>query len=143
MFKKFFRFFFNPKAWMGYDHLVAQNRFLRNTLKKIFIPGQASHTESFKEAVQRLQLSEQALKEKMNSFKRLSTFFIAMSLIVFLYAIYLYSQALYFPALITVLLGFVLVVQSFRYHFWYMQIRKEKLGCTFREWLQFILKGSR
>jgi len=57
---------------------------------------------------------------------------------VLIYAFYHLWMGHYLPILPSIVLSCVCLAQAFRYHFWYVQLKIGKLGCTFDDWLDYM-----
>lgn len=140
--KKIIKSFFNVPRWMGYPHLAKTSRSVFSLIQKYFTPRQPQNSESFEEAMQRLNLTPTDLVERVKQFRRLIWVWFFLFILTVSYSIYLLSEnALrgFFPG---IGIATITLTQIFRYHFWIFQIEERRLGCTFRDWLfsQFLFK---
>ena len=86
-----------------------------------------------------LVTEEQLAKaKKMSLF--MSKFSLFISIFIIFYLIYATIKCYYIVVFMSFLLLLVTLSLSFRYHFWYMQIVKRRLGCTFNDWLLFTFR---
>jgi intracellular multiplication protein IcmV len=135
--------FFNPRAWLGYDSLKDQTRtiwtFVRAATTTATPP---ENPETFEEAMERLNLTEDSLQTVASRYLAYAAFFVALTGVNLIYAIYL---LFHHKAFLGLILGLavcaLLLAQAFRYHFWYFQIANRKLGCTLEEWRTGKVKG--
>ena len=129
--------FFNPSQWIDYEGLQAQNRALWLTIKNLFRLEKSERVETFEEAVQRLNLTEEDIQKAYRDYRIYSIFFFALGITLFVFAFYLLLVHSSFHAWVLALCAsaFSLTV-AFRYDFWAFQIKHRKLGCTFAEWRQ-------
>lgn len=138
---RFFTKAFNFRAWLNYDNVKEMVLSFFDIVSKLFIPETPKKVESFEKAIQRLSLSEEAIEQQKRGFYRLS---ILMSVITFLLLSYT-AFHIYYLNYNAIILSFVVMLialsLAFRYHFWYFQLKKRKLGCTFKEWLNEGLLG--
>ena len=127
--------------WLGYEYLKATSMRTFDIVRENFLPEQATSSETFEEALHRLQLTESLLKQRIKEFQRLLWFHLALTAGVIGYALYMASQ----HALIATLVAFCLSIwcagQAFRYHFWLFQMQHRKLGCTLSEWFNSEIKS--
>ncbi len=134
---------FNAADWMGYRHIESSAKFLKQAVDEIFVPPPPGGTEDFSNAVESLGLTNDELVKKRRSLFRLSVIFVCLGFLVFCYALFhlleLHYRA-FFPSLV---LSGVCWAFAFRYHFWYFQIRVQRLGCTFHDWLNYIFPGKK
>ncbi len=143
--KKFGKRFLNPSAWMGRERLGDTARDIKDHAQRMFtVDDKASMAETFSGVVSRLKLSEKDIKSRTRNLGALAIFFGFVSLLLagyFFYNIWhgnVLASLMSF-GLCTALLGF-----TFKYHFWYFQMKERKLGCTTQEWWDYgILRKKR
>jgi intracellular multiplication protein IcmV len=132
--------FFNPKGWLGWDRLKAQNLWLWGTLRTLFTPAQPARAETFEAAMQRLNLTEEDVKEGAINYRYYALGFFALAVIAFAYAFYLLFRHVTITGF---LLGLAVTAlfcsQAFQYDFWSLQMRRRKLGLTFEDWKRDVL----
>jgi intracellular multiplication protein IcmV len=90
----------------------------------------------------RLNLTEQDIQKRQLEFRRLLILYVACAVFLFCYAFYLAWQRSVHGATACFVITIVSLTQVFRYHFWMFQLKKRKLGCTFREWWDSNLIGG-
>lgn len=98
------------------------------------IPKGPASSETFEEALERLNLSEADIERRKIQFQKLSRIYFVLGIIVALYTIYLAFQKAFFPTIGCIGVFLIIFSQYFRYNFWLFQINERRLGCTFREW---------
>lgn len=142
LFKVTRKTFLDPAGWLDLDTLKNQNRTIFQTIKNIFSVNKPLREETFEEAVERLQLTEEDIQYSFKTYKQYAIWFSVLGLLVFLYAFYLIFR---YSSITGWLLGIatsaLLFSQAFKYDFWAFQIKSRKLGKTFDEWKQNILGG--
>jgi len=138
-----FKRLFNFAAWLDVERIKVFTRYLFNAIKNIFVPNVPTETESFAAAKTRLKLSDSELIAREKGLLRLSLAMVGMSVVVFIYAIYLFCIGSIKGGILGVVLMFIALVLAFRYHFWYFQIKERKLGCTIQEWFKQGLMGDK
>jgi intracellular multiplication protein IcmV len=133
-----FVFYIRPKQWISWDLFKASSLNTYNILKDVYRVPTASKIESFNQAVIRHQLNELQIETIKNRFYFFSMFFLMCSIGIFIYALegFLHQQIM--KGIVASCLVLFLAAQSFRYHFWYFQICKKKLGCTLTDWVNFV-----
>ncbi len=132
--------FFNPSAWFAYDVLQTQHQVIKENFRSVFTIDKPAREETFEEAIQRLGLTEEDVKQRMSSSIRFAVIFFITGLLLFFYAFYLLFRYKYIlPWLMGVAASGILFAQAFKFHFWFSQMRERKLGLTFSEWLDGIL----
>jgi len=132
---------FNVKQWADWDRTKASTLYLANGIKKYLVPQRAKATESFATAVKRLNLSDTELLKRQHGLLRSCLIMLVFAFFMFFYSMYL----LYTLKIKAFCLSFVVMMLAltfaFRYHFWYFQMKKRKLGCSFKEWYEQGLRG--
>lgn len=127
--------FFNPRRWFQYDTLKGQVLYLYDFGKQVFTAATPEREETFEEAMERLNLTESDIQTTANNYFLYSIVFLVIAVIAFIISFYFLIVHSSISAWILGLAGTaLLVVQAFRFHFWYFQIKHRKLGCTFEEW---------
>ena len=142
---------FFKRRYQNTKQLVNQGlgtAFLKNSTVMIFdtvssfFKKRAVRKETFAQASQRLQLSDEDLKERAFGLKREIFIYSLSAILILIYAIYLgISGDSLFSITITLLVSGSLATCAFRSHFWLFQLRQKKLGCTMKEWLDSTVKG--
>ena len=140
--RRFFGSITNVKRWVAVSDIKTYGSGIFGIAKRIFSPKNPDHTETFEEAQKRLNLTEQDLKKKEKQFLLMSIFYLFISLVL---ACYLFHLLLH-GHISSVLMCFSIIVAVLAYalreNFWYMQIKKRKLGCNLKDWVIFICKGA-
>ncbi len=121
-------------SWLGYSHVRTGAGAIKETAKQLFVVTEAGRKETYDEAVQRLNLSEERIAQQYKIFRRLLIVFLLLSLVIFFYAIFMVMRGTVFGFVFSMLLMILSLGNAFRYHFWMFQIKHKKLGCTFKEW---------
>ncbi len=124
----------NVKAWMGWDIIKTSSRYVYNLGKNLFVPQKAGHTETFQEALARLNLSEADLQVRQKEFMRLFLVYGAIGAGIVAYSVYLFYIMNFMGGLLAIVVAALAFAMAFRYHFWVFQIKHKKLGCSVREW---------
>lgn len=135
--------FVNPTGWLGYDMLKEQTSTILSFLKAGVAPSKTGRTETFDEAIARLEIDPKDLKQTANTYLVYSAVFLGVAILDFFYGFYLlfYHGAFLGFVVAGSLLG-LLLVQSFKYSFWSYQIKQRRLGCTFKEWRNSLFKSG-
>jgi intracellular multiplication protein IcmV len=120
--------------WMSLDYISETTSRFKGIIKDTFTPQKASRSETFEQALKRLELTEDDINDRKREFKRLVATFLAISLAVICYGFYLALTGNVFSAFVTLALSLFSLSQAFKYHFWLFQIKHRKLGCTLKEW---------
>jgi len=131
----------NVPAWVGYDRLASSTRSIWDVIKGLFFPAKAEREETFEQAMERLNLTEEVLKQRVKEFHNLIFMWAVIFCGVVGYAIYLAWQGSWIGFIPAIAISLIPIAQMFRYHFWVFQIKQRKLGCTFKEWLNSSFTG--
>lgn len=127
---------FRADRWF---HLEERNRSLSRTMaiiRGLFQPlFSVGIEESYEQAIDRLGLSEEDIDNIRAQFSLNVFIFATCTLSFFIYSVYLISQNSLHGFFIAFSMSLYSGMQMFRYHFWLFQLRKQKLGCSFQEWL--------
>jgi len=126
---------FNPKTLLGYDQLKSGSQVITSAFHENFSVKSASRQETFEEALLRLNLTEAEIAQRGRFMHGLSLFFLLATLIVYSYVSYLLWVGSWLAAFTGAAIGTYTIAQTFRYHFWFFQIKRRQLGCTFKQWL--------
>lgn len=141
--RKFFGSFFNVRKWVSYDELVTNTENALGFFKKFFSrPKKEQIKESYEKAIARMALNENQLTERKKVLLKSAMIYFAVALLMTIYFIHLILSYRFLAACLT--LGIITPVSliGYREHFWYMQMEKKKLGCTFKDWLDFVLRRN-
>ena len=92
--------------------------------------------ETFEQAIQRANLSEDDLKKLSRRFIHQVYLYLGATFFGFIYAFYLLFNVNIVSGLLVIMLALYLIIKAYRAHFWYFEIKNRKLGCGFREWLR-------
>lgn len=127
--------FFNPRGWLDWDTLVAQNKYLWSVLKGLFFPAPPGVARNFEEAMQEYGLTEADVAEGITTYRTLAFVFFILGLCLLTYAVYLLVRYLSAGgALLSIAVAVLLFSQAFKYDFWALQMRRRHLGLTFSDW---------
>jgi len=125
---------FDVRAWSDFDRVRDTTLFINDSIKKLITPKEAAYSETLEEAARRLNLSQDDLIKKRADFFRLAAFMGVFATLIASYFIYLAVHGYWRGAMVASSLMGVCIALTFRYHFWYFQLKKAKLGCTLKEW---------
>lgn len=133
----------NVRKWFDWERMKAFTMYLVNGFKRLFVPQNPTHVESFDEAAKKLKLNETDLLLKQNALFRLSIIMLIAAFIIFGYMGYQLFYGTFKATIISLVVVLIALVLAFRYHFWYYQIKHRKLGCTIKEWYRQGLLGEK
>jgi hypothetical protein len=120
--------------------LVEQVSFIKKIGSGLFRIKRTDRSDSF-ENLENLGVTADKVQEARQAFKRLFILFLGISGLVLIYFFYHLFEAHFFTAVISFAVFMMCLSQAFKYHFWFVQIEKKKLGCSFGEWLDYTLKA--
>jgi intracellular multiplication protein IcmV len=142
----FFGSIFNIREGVGYDQIASYGNIIKDTAKDVFTrPKMPEKIESFDDLAKRLNLSDSEIEKRAKGFLYYMLVYIIISLCLFGYFIYLLAKtgSSILAILVSFALGFAMLANAFRESFWYMQMKKRKLGCSMKEWFDFVLNRRR
>ena len=134
---------FNFRSWLDWDRVKEFTSYLFNAFKKFFVPQRNQTGETFEAAKKRLKLTDNDLLSRQKGLLRLSILMMCLSVLVFGYSVYLFTRGGYQGGIVGLVVMLIALVLTFRYHFWYFQIKERKLGCTIQEWFNHGLRGGK
>ncbi len=127
--------FFNPSGWFGYAMFMDQLKTSWQIVKGLFVVATPERKETFEEAMQRFQVTDENVNETAKNYLFYSLAFLALGSASFIYAFYLLIlRGTLTGWLLAMAVVALFLSQAFRFNFWYFQIKHRKLGCTFEEW---------
>lgn len=141
--RKWIKNTFQIRFWLDESRIKAFFLYILDVLKRLLIPQKQVPEESFAQAKKRLKLTDELLEKRKRSLFILSVFMIFLAILIISYAIYQMTQGGYLGAIVGFSVSVIAFALAFRYHFWYFQFDQEKLGCSFKVWLQEGLLGGK
>lgn len=133
-FKTAFSNIFKFRYWLDFDRNRNFALYVVQVMKRILYPEAPELTETFGQAKKRLHLTDEILLKQQTSLFRLSILMSIWAFFGFIYMFYQLFSAHFLAALISLVLTGLALTLAFRYHFWYFQIKKKKLGCSLHTW---------
>lgn len=134
--------FVNFPRWMGLTQVWANGRAIVKMLKDLRVHRPPTHTESFEEAIQRLNLTEEDVKERIRHCFILTIVYTTATLFFLFYTIYMVIHG-HLGMILGILLTALMATFAYREHFWYFQMKTRSLGNGFKDWLFYLLRGKR
>lgn len=129
--------FVDPRSWLGYDALKEQSIGLWGFIKNLFVPAKAARVETFEQAMERLHISQDDLKNSEESYRAFAWVFAILTGLMGVFGFYALLHHGSLPSLIlSFAVAALFAAQAFRFSFWAFQIKVRQLGCTFEEWRQ-------
>lgn len=126
---------FKVTSWMGLDQIKSIGRNTADLGNQLFTPDQANYTETFEEAMIRLNITEEQLNQRRREFTILMIIYILIACGLFSYSIYvIYAHKNIMGFIMSFAITLFALTHVFKYHFWLYQIRHKKLGCSLKDW---------
>jgi len=136
--------FINPREWLGYDSLKGQTQTIRSFIKDAATVQKPERTETFQEALSRLDIKDEELKSTAKTYLTYAFIFLGLAIVDFSYGLYLlFHHGAFLGLVLSLAVCALLLAQAFRYHFWFFQIKSRRLGCTVQEWRDDLLGKKR
>jgi len=136
--------FFNPSSWVDAEGIKATTLTLYNILRSITIVPEPGTTETFEEALKRLNLSEKEIAIRMTRYRFYALLFVIGAFFSFFYGFYLLFRFHTFTAwLITTGMAGLFFSQAFQYDFWAFQMRRRQLGLSFSQYKAYLLNDEK
>lgn len=132
----------NFRAWIDYDRSKAALKYITDGLKRLFVP-QVQQARDFEEVVEEYGLTEETLQKRAQSLRKIAIRMLFIACLIFAYTIYLLFTGIFMAFILSLVVTCIALTVSFRYHFWYFQIKQRKLGCTIGEWYRIGIKGEK
>lgn len=134
---------FNWRVWSDWDRTKSFYRYIIDSIKKLFVPQPKHAEESFTEVVKRLKLSPDDVLARKQGLFRITILMLFIAFLLFCYAVYQLFHGWLLGTILSFIIMSLALVLAFRYHFWYFQIKQQRLGCTIREWFEVGLLGKK
>jgi intracellular multiplication protein IcmV len=140
------------RTWFDWERMKSFTLFVGNGLRGLFMMDTENKkttkdnlplTESFNSAKQSLNLTDADLIIRQKALLKLSILMATIAILIFSYSIYQFFYGTLRAGFISLVIMMIAVALSFRYHFWYYQIKSHKLGCSVHEWFRKGLLGEK
>lgn len=134
-----FRQMVNVSGWMGFKNLKQTGADIVKNFKEINETDTVKRKETFEEAMHRYSMDEIKIQNRIKQCYYTAWVYAAVALILFMYGVYLLFLGTWLGTLVAFILTALAGALAYRESFWYFQMTIRKLGCTFKEYLAFIL----
>lgn len=131
------------QTWVSWDAIKTNSGYVKENTRSLFVIQKPEHTETFEEAMKRLNLTEADIEVRKSAFLRLAIIIGACGIFALLYTLYLLWHASFASAALAFVVTLLCAATAARYHFWYFQVKNHKLGCTIKEWLNEKVSGDK
>ncbi len=138
------KFMFDIPTWVGSDFIMDSTHWLIDRIKRVFFSsrwGEGVFHETFEEATHRLNLSEQDLVKQQKNFYQASFLFLGLAILTIFYFAFLWHRSSWLVLLVTLIVFVLFLLQAYFYSYWCFQIKRRRLGNTFRDWFNWMLRG--
>lgn len=129
----------NFPRWMAASEVREKGQNIVDLAKDLTKVEESTRFETFTQAKARLNLTDAEIRAQMKTRKTTGFVFAGIGGLLFLYALVSLWQQSFMALLVSLMLSLIAFVLAFRESFFYMQMKKQKLGCTLAEWVDFIL----
>ncbi|WP_119342956.1 hypothetical protein [Facilibium subflavum] len=129
------------KNSFDFKGVVNQQKVILQHFKKMFSLSKPKYTHSF-EQLDDIGIDKLKLANLVQRFSLLYRFFFFGGIAMLTYALCLLAYGYIWAFLLSVSLTFVFLSHAFKFHYWVVQIKKHKLGCSIKEWWQYLLGGQ-
>ncbi len=136
--------FVNFPNWLGWQNIADQGKQIKQLATDLTTSRKTAspRVETFETAIRRLNMNPTDVAKRQQNFLRLTFFYCLLAVGLLFYAIYLaVFQGYVMATLVALVISALALAFAYREHFWYMQMKKRKLGCTFKDWVNFTFKG--
>jgi hypothetical protein len=141
-FKKVVKPLVDVPRWMHLDRLVQQGKAIKELANEIFIVKTPQEKETFEQAMERLDISDSGLQKRIGELKWLFFFYVLAFLGIFGYGTYLFLAHYPRAGFLAYAVSMVAFSQAFRQHFWFMQLKHQSLGMSFKQWYEITFTGK-
>ncbi len=97
--------------------------------------------ESFDEAVRRLNLTPEKLESRKKTLFWTAILYSVIGVGLFAYAVKLLLSGMFLATLIALILVVIALALAYREHFWYVQMKHQRLGISFKDWFGYTFRG--
>ena len=137
------KFLFDVPAWIGVDNIRISTHWLLQLIRRTFRVQQANaHPADFSAAMERMGVSEAELPAQEKRFLWSSLVFFCLALLSLFYTVYLWSHSSFLVTTAAFVVFALFLIRSYFYSLWRLQIQQKRLGCTFKDWLAWLLRGK-
>ena len=128
---------------VGVESIKDQHGFLKESAKNIFKIKNSTDCHRFDELAE-LGVDEQKIARALRHFTKLYRFFLIISLLLVCYFLYLLLYRTdYASSIVCFAVLCITLAQTFKNHFWCVQIRQKKLGLSLKAYFNSLIgKGG-
>ena len=133
--KRFFKKHLDFPERMGLKDVFGHMKIIPDLYARLTSVKQGTYSETFEQAVVRLSLSQEEINKKQNQYLMASSIYLLCGLLSLVYALSFLKTVKWYGCFLAAMVAVIFFAHAFQTHFWYTQMRKKKLGISFREWL--------
>ena len=125
------------KRAVAYDELKGNTSYIVSIVKGFANVGgkRSKGYQSFED----MPFTEAEIKESRENFKKLAITYFAIFVLSVFYILYNLINHNMITAILAVCFSLACLSMAFRYHFWVFQIKVRRLGCSFKDYFQYLL----
>src|SRR5262249_36597004 len=132
----------NVKKMVGWDQFKESAQNVGVGAKEAFkFKKSPIIKETYEEAVRRLNLTQKDIENRKKNFFRTALFYLVIAAVLFVYAVDLLFSSMFFATLVAFMLVIIAGALAFREHFWYTQMKQQRLGLSFKDWFGYTFRG--
>lgn len=137
--------FRNIKKLVGWNQFKESTQNIGESAVNIFNIKKKTEVvkETYEQAVKRLNLSQEDIEKRKGNFFKTAILYLVIAAILFVYALNLLFSGMFLATLIALVLIVMAVALAYREHFWYTQMKQQRLGLSFKEWFGYTFKRSK
>lgn len=137
------RAFLRPKKWSSYDYYKHKTVQIIELAKPFFVFKKPPILkETYQESVQRQNLTQEHLRTRKIQFLVMAYLFFVAFLGLSFYAVIRLYLGHFFAAFFSTIVALIALVEAYRNHLWYTQMKHEILGLNFSKWCTLFFKGK-
>lgn len=130
---------FNIYQWAGAKSLIDSGNNIKSLFNAMVRVKKSTRQETFAQAVVRLDMTVQDVEDKVRQYRMTSSVFALFFIFGLAYSAILWLRYDRMTCVMGVAYSMLMFAFFFRESFWYMQIKKRRLGMSIVEWVKFIM----
>jgi len=140
---------FDIKAWIGLNSIKRSGSTIRDLYRDVFQTTRrkkdgetAAPALSFEESMAKYGLTEADIQKKMSFSLLILRVYMLLFAVMLAYMIYLFVVGQLTAGFFVLVLLLLLLSYIFKEHFNYFQMKQRRLGCSFKEWFNALVRGG-
>ena len=140
-FKYFRQRFMDVPRWAGVHSLSRIYRYIKSmSMAVLNPPKKPESSQTFEQVIETLSLTDSDIRKLQQQKGRMATVYAVLFWLGFAYWLYLFYQQLWMAVLMMSSFQFLMFAFYFRESFWCVQLKKRKLGLSFKDWMREVIK---